>query len=193
MQLDKKSILEIAEAVVNILEKRGVIGGSESNTSANSKTNSKVSDKSAYAKTESLLFSYVGLKKIVDDRMQEIEEIRKYGVPKNCGVAEYVQKGGLPQGIVLEEETVESAVQRILCSVQDTVHVISLIDKSMASLKDDPYHKILEMRYFEGRTQEDIAIELGCTQGTIARNKSRLVRKLAMQMFPDQVARELMK
>lgn len=151
-------------------------------------------EKTAYQKCEQLLYNYRGFKRIVEERMQEIEEIRKHGVPKKCGgVTEYVQKGGMPHGLVLEEESVEGAVQRIMCSVEGTVQVITLIDKCMAALKNDPYYRILEMRYFEGRTQEDIAFEFGCSQVTISNNKNRLVRELAMRLFPNQMIDEMMK
>ena len=154
----------------------------------------KVVEKSAYAKTEALLYSYNGFKRIVQERMREIEELRLYGVPQTCGAGgERVHNGNLPQGIVLPEESVENAVRTVEASVQGTVQVISLIDKCMAALKNDPYYAILEMRYFEGRTQEDIALELNCSQVTISNNKSRLVRELAMRIFPDQVISEFMK
>jgi RNA polymerase sigma factor (sigma-70 family) len=134
----------------------------------------------------------MGFKRIVEEKKQEIADLRKYGVPRSCAVTEYVHKGGMPSGIVLEEESVESAVASVERSVQGTVQVISLIDKCMAALKYDQYYSILEMRYFEGRTQEDIAATLGCNQATVARNKSRLVKELSMRLFPDQVADEMM-
>lgn len=183
MQIDKSQITEIANAVAQAVVK----ALKSEKVSANPKT-----EKTAYQKTEQLLYAYRGLKKVVAERMLEIEELRKYGVPKNCAVTEYVQKGGLPQGLVLEEESVEDAVRTVQRSVEGTVHIISLIDKSMAALKGDPYYDVLEMRYFDGRTQEDIAVTFGCNQATIARNKSRLVKELAMRLFPDQVANEYM-
>lgn len=182
--MNKTEIAEIVKLVVGetikVLEEKKLIGAS------------KPINKTAYAKTEQLLYNYRGFKKIVAERMLEIEELRKYGVPKNCAVTEYVQKGGMPQGIVLEEESVEDAVRTVQRSVEGTVQIITLIDKSMAALKTDPYYNILEMRYFDGRTQEDIAVTFGCNQATIARNKSRLIKELAMRLFPDQVASEYM-
>ena len=184
MQIEKQEMIEFAELVAKAVVK--ALDGKA--PSANTKT-----EKTAYQKTEQLLYNYNGFKKIVAERMEEIEEIRTYGVPKKCGgVSEYVAKGGLPRGLVLEEESVEDAVRTVQRSVEGTVQVIALIDKCMAALKYDPYYKILEMRYFEGRTQEDIAAVFGCNQATIARNKSRLVKELAMRLFPDQVANEMM-
>lgn len=181
--MQRQEMMEFAELVAQAVVK--ALGGKAPTAPKQEKT--------AYQKTEQLLFNYMGFKRIVAEREQEIEDLRKFGVPKKCGgVTEYVQKGGLPRGIVLEEESVEDAVRTVQRSVQDTVQVIALIDKCMAALKHDPYYPILEMRYFEGRTQEDIGVTLNCNQATIARNKSRLVKELAMRLFPDQVAAEMM-
>lgn len=186
MRIDNADILEFAEiianAVVNALEKKNLIGTSGKQ------------DKTAYQRTEQLLYNYNGFKKIVAERMSEIEELCKYGVPeKSVGaMGERVQTSRTNVGIVLPEESVEAAVERVKASVQGTVDAIELIDKCMAALKHDPYYNILEMRYFEGRTQEDIALEYGCTQKTISINKNRLVRELSMRLFPNQVMEEMM-
>ena len=67
------------------------------------------------------------------------------------------------------------------------------IDKAMDAIKYDPYYRILEMLYFEGRTQEDIAAEFKCTQPAISQNKNRLVKELAMRIFPNEYIEECMK
>ena len=150
-------------------------------------------EKSAYAKTEALLYNYRGFCRIIQESQQEIEDLRKYGVPGTCGgVKEYTNKGGMPQGLVLDEERVECAIRSVEERVQGTVQAIALIDKSMAALKSDPYYKVLEMRYFEGRTQEDIGVALGRDTGTISRNKARLVKELALRIFPDQSMKEML-
>ena len=186
MQIDKQTMVEFAEIVAQAVVKAISQNG-------NNKVVQPKQEKSAYQKTEQLLYNYRGFQKIVAERKLEIEEVRKYGVPQTCGAGgERVQNGNLPQGIVLPEESVENAVRRIEQSVQGTVDAIVLIDKCMAALKNDPYYMILEYRYFEGRTQEDIAVMYGVSQVTISNNKSRLVRELAMRLFPNQVIDEML-
>lgn len=185
MNIEKQELVEIiATTVKETITQLGLVN-------ANPKP---VKEKSAYAKTESLLYNYRGFKRIVDERMAEIEDIKKYGVPQKGGaVVEYGGNcGGTPRGIVLPEESVEAAVCRIQHSVEDTVRVISMIDRCMSQIKSDPYYDVLEMLYFEGRTQEDIAMTFGCSQVAISKNKSRLVRELAMRLFPNQAVNELM-
>lgn len=184
MQIEKSTMVEFADIVA-----KAVVKALEDKTpSANQKM-----EKTAYQKTEQLLYNYNGFKRIIDERMQEIDDLRKFGVPQRCGSSgERVQNGNLPQGIVLPEESVEAAVRTVQRSVLGAVQVVELIDKCMSALKKDQYYKILEMLYFEGRTQEDIAVAYGCNQATIGRNKNRLVKELAMRLFPDQVAKEMM-
>lgn len=187
--MNKKSMAElaelIAESVVVALEKRGVVG---KGTITNGKPK-----KNAYQRTEQLLYNFVGFKKIVADRLDEIENIKKYGVPeRSASIVEYSAHTGTVGSIVLPEESVENAVQRIQDSVQDTVQAIALIEKGMVTLKNDPYYKVLEMVYFEKRTQEEIALEFNVSQATISTNRSRLVKELSMQLFPNQVVDEML-
>lgn len=150
--------------------------------------------KTAYQKTEQLLYNYNNFKKIIKERELEIETIRKYGVPqKSASIVEYTpHSGGTVQGLVLDEESVEAAVHNVQASVEGTVQAISLIDKCMEALKLDPYYRILEMRYFEGRKQEDIADEFNCTQANISHNNRRLINELSIRLFPNQAINEMM-
>lgn len=190
MELSKENMVEfaslVANAVVDALEKKNII--SIGNASANGKV-----EKTAYQKTEQLLYNYNGFKRIVKERMDEIEEIKKYGVPKATSFGgNIVGKGGTPHGIVLEEESVDIAVANVLKSVQGTVDALALIDKCMKSLEHDPYYDILRMRYFDGRTQEDIAAYYGVSQVSISKNKNRLVKELSIRLFPNQSINEML-
>lgn len=187
--MDKQEKLELAEliagAVVKALESKGMIGTAQPKPK---------SEKTAYQKTEQLLFNYVGFKRIIAERQQEIIDLRTHGVPQKSGsIVQWGGSSGTVHRTVLPEESVEAAVRTVEASVHGTVQAVALIDKCMAALKSDPYYEILEMRYFEGRTLEDIGVYFGCDHTTISRNKSRLVRELSMRLFPDEVANEMMK
>ena len=190
--MNKQEKLELAElvatAVVTALEKKGVIGQP-------AQAPKPKSDKTAYQKTEQLLFAYNGFKRIVEERKQEIIDLRTHGVPsKSAGAigGVRVQTSRTNVGIVLPEDSVEDAVRTVERSVEGTVQAIALIDKGLAALKNDQYYEILPMRYFEGRTLEDIGVYFGVDHTTISRNKNRLVKELAMRLFPDDVVNEFM-
>ena len=185
MNINSQELAEIIRTVVKETITQLGIGG---------KAPHKEGGKSAYQKTEQLLYNYMNFKRIVRERQLEIEEIRVHGVPQQCGtVGERVQTSRNVQGIVLPEEAVENAVHRVEASVEGTVQAIALIDKCMAALRNDAYYKALEMFYFEGRTLEDIGVYFGVDHTTISRNKNRLVKELAMRIFPDEVIQEYMR
>ena len=184
MQIEQSIIESITQLVVKTtletLEDKGML-----------KTNKK--ERSAYQKTEQLLYNYNGLKRVVEDRMKEIEEIKQYGVPtKSKSITQFGGASGTVKGIVLEEESVEAAVRARLASVEGTVQVLATIDKCMDKLRADQYFDTLEMLYFEGQTMEAIAVYYGCGVATVSRNKNRLVKELAMLLFPDEVVKEMM-
>lgn len=184
MQITKSEMNElatlVATAVVEALEKR-------------SSTPIPVSNKSAYAKTEALLYNYNNFKRIIKERELEIETIKRYGVPKkSASIVEYAPHTGTVEGLTLDEESVDAAVRNVQASVEGTVQAITMIDKAMDALKHDPYYCVVEQVYFEGRTQEDIATQMGCSQVTISKNKSRLVKELSIRLFPNQAIAEMM-
>ena len=186
MQIEKQDLENIIKDVVNATLKS--LGMLDSKAPKQEKT-----EKTAYQKTEQLLYNYNGFRKIVAEREQEIADLRMYGVPKKgSAVVQYGGNTGTVHGIVLEEERVEAAVHNVQATVQGTIDAIALIDKHMAALNKDPYYDILVMRYLEGRTQEDIALTLKCSQVTVSKNKARLVKELSMRLFPDQVMAEML-
>lgn len=194
--MEKSDMVEfaalVAQAVVDALESKNVIKCDsvqiESVVPAAGKH-----EQTAYQKTEKLLFKYMDFVDIINQRKLEIESLRRYGVPqRSLSIVEYSPGSGVQPGLCLEEEAVEAAVRNVEESVHDIVQAVELIDKCMASLATDPYYDILEMRYFEGRTQEDIADYYNCSQVTISKNKARLVKELALKLFPNQVIKEMM-
>lgn len=161
--------------------------------SANAKPKQDFNERTAYQKTEQMLYMYNKFKSIVDEAERTILEYQTHGVPQRCGaVGERVQTSIVQTGIVLPEESVESAVRTVQASVERTVQIVAMIEDGLEALKIDPWYEILPMQYFEGRTQEDIASHLHTTQKTISKHKTRLVRELALQLFPDQVIDELL-
>ena len=188
MQITEAKLKELIQSTV--LETIKSLGLENANT----KLKPEFAERTAYQKTEQMLYMYNKFKATVDEAERTILEYQTHGVPTRCGsVGERVQTSIVQVGIVLPEESVEAAIRNVQNSVERTVQVVTMIEDGLATLQIDPWYDILPMLYFEGRTQEDIASHLHTTQKTISKNKTRLVRELAMQLFPDQVIDELLK
>lgn len=182
----------VASYVIEALESANLKAWSgQTNTIGN--VNPKLTPLNTYQKTERLLYNYNAFKKIIADKQFEIERIKRVGVQhKSKSVTTHSGNVPFDVGIVLEEDTVDSVVDSILCSISETQNALALIDKALESVKYDPYYDVIPKLYFDGLSQEDVASEYGCSQVNISKNKNRLIKALAIQLFPDQFVHELL-
>lgn len=72
-----------------------------------------------------------------------------------------------------------------------TEKLVKKIDDALGDIEKDPYCEIIRMIYFEGCTREDCAEYFDTTVTTVSRNKTRLVNKLKVRLFSDDVIYEL--
>ncbi|MCI5495696.1 MAG: hypothetical protein MR407_05095 [Roseburia sp.] len=72
-----------------------------------------------------------------------------------------------------------------------TVKLVEKVEAAFKSIENDPYFDVIRMFYFEGYTREYIALQYQCTETTISRNKTRLLKILAPMLFSDDVIFEL--
>lgn len=72
-----------------------------------------------------------------------------------------------------------------------TIKLVKMIESALESISDDPYYEIIELCYFENDTREYMAEYFNTTVTTISRNKNRLVNKLKVELFSDDVILEL--
>ena len=72
-----------------------------------------------------------------------------------------------------------------------TKKLVSMIDAALYEIKDDIYYDIIPLIYFEGNTREFVAEYFDTTVTTISRNNTRLINKLKVRLFSDDVIYEL--
>ena len=145
----------------------------------------------AYQKTERILFKYNNFKQVIQDRKDEIEEIKKYGLAKTSGsVIPMPQDTGFKE-VKMESDKEEEVIKALERSIINTKKIVRFVDISLKSIKKDPYFKIIDLLYFQGKTQTEIAEHFNCDVSTINRNKSRLVNKLSIYLFSDDVVNEM--
>lgn len=72
-----------------------------------------------------------------------------------------------------------------------TQKLVTKIDNALESIKDDIYYDVIPLIYFKDETRENVADHFRTTVTTISRNKVRLVNKLKVVLFSDDVIYEL--
>lgn len=72
-----------------------------------------------------------------------------------------------------------------------TRKIVLKIENALNDIKDDAYYKVIEMYYFKNNTREEIAEKYKCSEATISRNKTRLMKILSAKLFSDDIIFEL--
>lgn len=72
-----------------------------------------------------------------------------------------------------------------------TQKFIQLIDDALAGISDDPYFDIIPMKYFDGKTHEEIAEYFNVQPAAISKQRKRLINRLRGVIFSDDFISEL--
>ena len=57
------------------------------------------------------------------------------------------------------------------------------MNAALSFIENDPYYQAIEMKYFRGMREADIAEKLLCDPATIRRNRARLIKRLALRLY----------
>lgn len=153
----------------------------------------KKSDMNTYQKTEQLLYNYNNFKSVVNDKQEMIEQIKQVGLSKtSCSFIPMPQDVGYKY-IPGEQEKIDAEIAALESSIALTKNYIKIIDNALKTIHDDPYYPVIEECYFRGKKHSAVASEWkqAVDETTIGRNKSRLVKKLSIYLFSDEVIKEL--
>lgn len=153
----------------------------------------KKSDMNTYQKTEQLLYNYNNFKEVVKDKQEMIEQIKQVGISKtSCSFLPMPQDTGFKY-IPSEQEKNDAAIAELESSIAVTSNFIKLIDNALKTIKGDPYYKVIEEYYFKGKKHLTVANEWAfpISDVAIGKNKNRLVKKLSIYLFSDDVIKEL--
>ena len=153
----------------------------------------KKSDMNTYQKTEQLLYNYNNFKEVVKDKLEMIEQIKQVGLSKSSASVIPCPEDLGYKYIPTEQEKIDTEIASLESSITVTKNYIKIIDKALKTIEDDPYYKVIEECYFKGNKHSAIANDwvTPIDETTIGRNKNRLVKKLSIYLFSDDVIKEL--
>lgn len=130
--------------------------------------------------TEKRLYAYPIIRLKIADDHERIEEIQQYGAPGKSKSVVRFQKSGIR---LTPEEIAEAQILDITAQIASNEHEIETIDKALQIIAGDTYADVVKYKYFEGKSDEEIAEKIHCDPRTVRRNKSRLVGRLAVFLY----------
>ena len=138
----------------------------------------------SFKKTEKLLLNYNKFKQLIQYKIEQIENIKAEGLIKNSKSFIKISNGN---GINMlnENEKVDAKIEEIENSISKLNYYIKLIDHAIDKVKTNPYSDIIQLKYFDGLTYEDISLHMDCDISTIKRNKNKLINDIKIYIFPE--------
>lgn len=157
------------------------------------KNNMMKSDKrSPFQKTEILLYNYNNFLDVIKNREEQIEELKQNGLRKHSISVLPAMNTVHDNYVKTEQEKIDEKIAEIQINITTTKNFISIIDKELDCLKNEKYFDIIRMKYFEGKTHEEIAEHFHCDVKTISRQKNNLINKLQIKLFSDESIKHIL-
>ena len=139
------------------------------------------SPKDAYKATERRLYALPVLRQRIKENLEQLDEVRKYGVREKSGSITRFCKGS---GMRLDpEEAKERLVQDLESRIEFDKIEVEAMRKALSIIADDAYYKAVEGKYIEGKTDDEIAADIPCDTSTVWRNRKRLVQRMAVWLY----------
>ena len=168
--MDKELVVGIVQETILELEKQGKIR--------------KPSEKSAYQKTEAILYNLGSVYKAVDFHNRMIDELIEYGAPKRSkSITTFNSQGGYIEKKT-EQEIAEEKAREEAITVHRTQLLLTIIEAAIQEIRED-LREALEMYYIDGMDLQLIADEIGVDVGTVSRRKKKATTELSIILFPD--------
>lgn len=138
-----------------------------------------------YKETEAMLRAYPNYKRIIEKNNERINDIIENGLGEvRRGKIEENVQGGLKK----YEGVPEKEIDRIEHLKSENLKMekrMLRVENALMSIEGDKYYNVIYFRYLKEWTIEEIARELGVTEKTVGTNRTRLVKKLQFNLFPE--------
>lgn len=137
--------------------------------------------KNKYKQTEKRLYAYPILQKNIDRYKLDIEDVKSESFSHSHDIVIYTVGGA---GEKRDIEDIRKA--KILMLEQKIVRdekEIREVNAALDVIKNDEYHKIINLAYFKNMTPDEIGKELNCDRATVFRNKKRLINMIITSFY----------
>lgn len=145
----------------------------------------------SFKKTEQVLWNYAAFHDLLKVKEDQIREVLENGIPeKSKSILEYQPSGNWSSGLETTDEQIAEIVQGIQDEIKWIEGVLYKIDTALNAIRSDPNYFLIERYYFKGERISDLANELKIDQPLLTMRKNKLVRQMAMHLFPKETIGE---
>jgi hypothetical protein len=143
--------------------------------------------KNYFKETERRLYAYPDLILNIEKYTQDIKDLEKefaYGTTrKSSDIARMIQAGVR----LSEDEILAGKILLIEKKISRDQHEIDEIDYALEAIKEHEYFKIIEYKYFQEYSNDQIVEKLSCDITTLIRNKNKLINRIMRRLYGADV------
>ena len=133
--------------------------------------------------TEKRLYGYPIAKARVENFREKIKEIEEGGLPGRSNIPRIDQVLAQKGSRLDPEEIKETILTFTSAQMQIDEREIREIDIALRLINGSHYTDIIRYKYFEEKSDEQIADLICCDDSTVRRNKNILVRRIALFLY----------
>ena len=111
---------------------------------------------------------------------EKLRDMKTNGAPTRSKSIVRFQRSGYR---VDPEEMLEAIIRDLEATIAATEDQIETTTRAMETFKDDPFYPTVTGRYIDRYEDEDIADDLGCSTTQVWRQRSRIVKDIAILLF----------
>lgn len=128
------------------------------------------------------LYSYAILKNNIERYKKDIDDIRREDMGKSKSIVEFY--GHAKEWEKPDLEDLRAAKIRIMeMKIDRDAQEVKEIETALDSVRADPYYPIIEMKFFQQMSRDEIAEKLPCGQSTVSRQLGRLLDVMNVTLY----------
>lgn len=132
--------------------------------------------------TQKRLYAYPVLKHNIERYRLDIEDIKKEDMGKSKSIVEFYAHSGGGEKPDLEELR-EAKIRIVEMKIDRDEKEIAEIDAALATIKDEKYYSIIEMRYFQKMEEKEIIAATEVTAAMLPKELGRLLDMLNVCLY----------
>lgn len=139
--------------------------------------------KDAFKATERRLYALPILQKKAAADTEKLAEIREHGPHGRSKSIVRFQRTGYR---VDPEDMLDAIIQDLEATIAADQNEIDTVSRAMEAFKEDPYYPTVTGRYIDRYEDSDIADDLGCSGVTVWKQRTRIVKDIAVMLYGAQ-------
>ena len=145
-------------------------------------------ERTTIQRTEARLYAIPGLRTRIEDNRAERARLEAGGAlpERSRDVVRF--RRAAPN--LSAEELLDARIEALESEIAADLHEVATIEQALTHIAGAPYYRTVPARYFEGLGDDEAALELNCDPRTVARQRIRLLERLAVLLYGVEALEE---